>query len=1050
MPVVELGMAAKAAGGASAVGTAGALFLGNYNRANFLYDQGLRFQRFNQARGFANQQMGQYREDIRGMSEMTSAKMDAVYTVCTLMMCIAAAASCAGRVGMHGAAPPGYLAALFTGHIFTAILYLTLAMWLALHASQRAQCAMTSLLTRKVRLPIPSIAEIDQARTFASGFEKQQWGDIFRVPFCRHPQAAPEAPVESSESDDNAGKSLKEGKKKKKTKKRSSSAGPDFRTQFGTTARDTVPSWIRDEQVQDKGGGEAGGRYTKNEHDTPDHFKAFANTQLEFYPYDVYARVGMLYGVLQFIDAMMYYCIATTMCELRAVWIVWSIPVVFIAAQVLILRLDILRKEGQQMLPHLEWAGHLAPYLIVAALTLDYRYTYDTTSVNIAWVFAFAGLICHFLFAIRLLDLAWPRIHRETDMPDEPGKAWWPASWTLPPALARALWVIAPPSKLEPGQHCLMNEMEAMRRTGGGVGACRRRRGKDSEKVPVNPVPMDQLKQQMRRLDSHLEWWYGDSVYTQVSEKGQRRLDELKFELERIKRDFKSLYQASKGATSKQDELDKRNIALAGCVNEVEDQLQEVEATETVAREGGGVSGGDTAYTHRSPFRDNSDRTASTLPWRLTRAAILTVAATWLFVILGTVVDLVMTPDSLLKPPGEPPWIRDQKYRHWNSSWIHLSTQPLPGNYRLFSAAEANYEFESAHHHLSHHMPVNSHVEGMSAGGSQHSSSAHHRRLESDDRIDLAFRDLAKTLPTLGWLAKEINAQGANAYSDSAEGVIMAAGDYVAPRSGSFLTPALSVVKAEWPSLFEPRHIACSPGHTEGMLALTPRGVGVKFHLTHDKEGPRIQRAMQQFALQGLTQVGPLIGASWLEDGLWVVAREGGIMHCPGHGLEGVYSWQCMPASKVVALPVPSGARLRAAALGGRRTAAVPMAAVLLDSAPGVVALYESRGESAGWSPIGEIHVPSQSQAELGSHAGLAFDGTDLLITMASGTVHRRNVLATSEVASAVHHAPSDSATREWTSACAFPAAQGGILRLALKQPAQSSSTWLPELIATP
>jgi hypothetical protein len=42
--------------------------------------------------------------------------------------------------------------------------------------------AATSLLTRKVRLPIPSMAQLDAARSFGSAFEQQKLGDQFRVP----------------------------------------------------------------------------------------------------------------------------------------------------------------------------------------------------------------------------------------------------------------------------------------------------------------------------------------------------------------------------------------------------------------------------------------------------------------------------------------------------------------------------------------------------------------------------------------------------------------------------------------------------------------------------------------------------------------------------------------------------------------------------------------------------------------------------------------------------------------------------------------------------
>merc|ERR1711957_944335 len=82
------------------------------------------------------------------------------------------------------------------------------------------------------------------------------------------------------------------------------------------------------------------------------------------------------------------------------------------------------------------------------------------------------------MYTFRLLDLAWPHVYRDTDMPDEPGKSWWPITWKLPPAFQGQMWMIAPPKKLEQGQHCLINEMDDLAECGGGIheGTCRRRR----------------------------------------------------------------------------------------------------------------------------------------------------------------------------------------------------------------------------------------------------------------------------------------------------------------------------------------------------------------------------------------------------------------------------------------------------------------------------------------------------------------------------------------------------------------------------------------------
>jgi len=192
------GTAAAAAAGVS--GASGA-WLFSYNKENFGNDAGIRFGRFMMARGNANAQVAQYREDIAGITGMTVSKSDAWQTVTTLFLAVGAALSCAGRIGMHGCAPPGWYCALFSGSIFMSIMFNGTSLWLSMHASLRAQCAATSLLTRKVRLPIPSMGQLDQARVFGSTFEKQEMRDIFRVPFMRHPHAAPDMPNAEVEGD---------------------------------------------------------------------------------------------------------------------------------------------------------------------------------------------------------------------------------------------------------------------------------------------------------------------------------------------------------------------------------------------------------------------------------------------------------------------------------------------------------------------------------------------------------------------------------------------------------------------------------------------------------------------------------------------------------------------------------------------------------------------------------------------------------------------------------------------------------------------------------
>ena len=176
-----------------------------------------------------------------------------------------------------------------------------------------------------------------------------------------------------------------------------------------------------------------------------------------------------------------YYCIGTTTAELRGFWISWSMPMLFMGAQVLILRLDIVRSSGNHMLPNAEWLGHVAPYFAVAATTLEYRYLYSPTLVILTWVCVFLCYFGHFVMALRFLDLAWPDWSRQTDLPDEAGKAWWPSHWKIPSAFRNALWLLAPPKKLEPGQHDLLHEAEGFVSVAGGENIRKRKAGRMRE-----------------------------------------------------------------------------------------------------------------------------------------------------------------------------------------------------------------------------------------------------------------------------------------------------------------------------------------------------------------------------------------------------------------------------------------------------------------------------------------------------------------------------------------------------------------------------------------
>ena len=112
VPAIMHVPAAAAAAGTAYTGK----WLFDYNRANFQYDVPQRFGRFMTSRGMLNAQVGQYRQDVHGIAELTASKMDTVQAMMTLVLCVCAALSDAGRIGMHGCAPPQWLCGLYSGH----------------------------------------------------------------------------------------------------------------------------------------------------------------------------------------------------------------------------------------------------------------------------------------------------------------------------------------------------------------------------------------------------------------------------------------------------------------------------------------------------------------------------------------------------------------------------------------------------------------------------------------------------------------------------------------------------------------------------------------------------------------------------------------------------------------------------------------------------------------------------------------------------------------------------------------------------------------------
>ncbi|CAJ1334674.1 unnamed protein product [Effrenium voratum] len=425
-------MPVLAAGAAAATAAAGGVATGafSYNRANYLFDAGLRFSRYTSGYNFAMAQASQYREDIRDLTALTVTKMDTYHVIGVIFFVLNFQLIMAGRLGVHGPSPPGYVMGLYWVNICSALMFLCVLIWFTLHASARATAGSVHMLTRSVRLPIPTPKQLDKARRTGNMFEKQRVTDVFRVPFV-----VPAPKEDTAETQADPAKKV---------------AGPS-----GTRR---MPKWFQDEQKELH----AKGTQAATRNSLPEHFELYRGLQQEWAVHDCYARIGILYFFSHWMTSVSLYSQCHCFGELRALWPAWSVTLIFTTAHWCLLKLDIQEESDSRFLAMIPIENMLpfTPVLTVLALSLDYSVlTPNDGWIAVIYLIAWVPYVIHFLWALRLFELAMP--HPQADPPEIPGKQWTPGDWMLPRAFSSTVYIVAPPKQIEPGNTCLQQEMKA-------------------------------------------------------------------------------------------------------------------------------------------------------------------------------------------------------------------------------------------------------------------------------------------------------------------------------------------------------------------------------------------------------------------------------------------------------------------------------------------------------------------------------------------------------------------------------------------------------------
>ncbi|CAE8592763.1 unnamed protein product [Polarella glacialis] len=967
---------ATSTAGLAAAGAAAATGFGlfGYNRENFLYDAELRFERFSAGREFAIAQQEQFRSDIRALSALTAKKNGIYAVVATLDMALCVALYCAGRLGLHGPAPPGWIMALWLTNNAASFGFMAVAIMLAMHAMLRAQSASAHLLTRKIRVPVPSLKQLDKARKFASEFEQQNWTDIFRVPYMSN-NGAPKTDDKAPKTDDRAGRSRSESPGRRPTTNKAS-------------------SWIRDEYETDRAGTVSGTAVNNLPGDVaPEHFRLYAACQKEWVEYDVYARVAIFMGFVCYIQSLAYYGLGHINIELKAFWVAFATSLTITMLQVLILRFDLVsgRQRKKERLPGCQWCGPLATVFASVGMALDFTVKFDTTMVAISWVFIFGAYILQFVYALRLLELVLPdNVIGKFKAQESIGDAWWPASWeNIPSTFAHVLYIVAPPTRLQPGQFDTVRETiygsgpDPFDSAGEPIGAPGAARKVD---------PSQDVAAQANYLDSVFEWALSEQVFENLSESSKKTVQDNFASYSGAKRDMSTGAKVFQDVTMSMEAV----IAFEGA--------GEKGAPGGYNSDSGGSAGSSDEEAEEPDYtwdgRKVAAKEAGLLPakskgmppWRMVSAVQTVLCACWVFMIMAMVVDYFIGDQGLVTAPhwSKPPMSRMSLPHH------ELGT---PLGFPWYAGAKPFIPEQFAWHEEKRD-PEGSVIVGLEPPK---------RRLSSDTAVVDHGSNL---LSAINGIMNMIPSQPA-----------MADGH------------ALSV---SWPGFFEPRLLACGP---HGIAALTPRGVGALVTATSE------QQTAQSFRLSGLMNLPALLSASWqASEELLVVTHAGDLASCPRPVAGDV--WAC-GAAHGGRLPLPEGTRLLAAAVSwiSSSTGKPRLHAAFIDKAvPDLVALFAlaGAGDTSSWVPMGEVQVPDSDKASL-SFVG---DG-ELLITTGAGAILRRRLQDGAVMASSTHPWGGSHASLQWQAACGLHhGPEGSLAHLRLYR-AEGTQAWLPEIVAS-
>ncbi len=218
-----------------------------------------------------------------------------------------------------------------------------------MHASIAAHSFGVRLLTQFVRLPVPSIAQLDAARSYATDYEAKTVKDMLRVPVWKQ-QADRLNRAMGTDYNQGGDSDWKENQQAQQP-----GSGPSNAQQAQSAANNygTMSTKLQNTQPQfggGPGGGSGGGDVLDSNGDDYDplgasamleHVKLYRQLQANWQSYDAYARVSMAMGTNQLLHALTYYVLAYLIMEAKAPTAAYGCAAIFTTTSILLARLDL-------------------------------------------------------------------------------------------------------------------------------------------------------------------------------------------------------------------------------------------------------------------------------------------------------------------------------------------------------------------------------------------------------------------------------------------------------------------------------------------------------------------------------------------------------------------------------------------------------------------------------------------------------------------------------------------------------------------------------------